>query len=185
MDFFPLFANLRDQPCLIVGGGEVAARKARALAAAGARLTVAAPHCCQALQDLAGAGVVSWHRGPFEPGLLGDHLLVIAATADPAVNRAVADAARGARRLCNVVDDAAHSSFIVPGIVDRSPLIVAVSSGGQAPVLARHLRQRLERWLPRRIGALAHWAGGLAPAGQAAAAGRRGAARVLGTTARG
>jgi uroporphyrin-III C-methyltransferase/precorrin-2 dehydrogenase/sirohydrochlorin ferrochelatase len=84
---------------------------------------------------------------------------VYAATSDRAVNHAVAAAAGTALRLCNVVDDPAHSSFISPSIVDRSPLIVAISSGGRAPVLARMLRQQLERWLPLRLGALADWAG--------------------------
>lgn len=159
MDYFPLFAQLRDQPCLVVGGGDVASRKVRALAAAGARVTVLAPEVCPALEELADTASVTWQKGKFSPEWLGDHLLVIAATSDPETNRAVADAARAARRLCNVVDDAAQSSFIVPGIVDRSPLVLAVSSGGHSPVLARLLRQRLERWLPARMGELARWAG--------------------------
>ncbi len=159
MDYFPLFADLRDQPCLVVGGGDVAARKARELAAAGARLTVVAPACSAAMQALIAAGTVTWRAGTADMAPVADHLLVVAATDDAAANRAIAATARAARRLCNVVDDAAASSFIVPGIVDRSPLIVAVSSGGHAPVLARWLRQRLERWLPAGCGDLARWAG--------------------------
>jgi uroporphyrin-III C-methyltransferase/precorrin-2 dehydrogenase/sirohydrochlorin ferrochelatase len=161
MDLFPLFANLKAQPCLVVGGGEVAARKARELAAAGARISVNAPHCCRAMLELLAAHAdFRLHPGPFEPGLVAGHVLVIAATSDPAVNRAAADAARAAHRLCNVVDDGAESTFIVPAVVNRSPVIVAVSSGGQAPVLARLLRQQLEQWLPSRLGRLAEWAGG-------------------------
>ncbi len=159
MDYFPLFADLRDQPCLVVGGGNVAARKAHELAAAGARLTVVAPDCAPTMQALVAAGTVTWQPGTFAPELVTDHLLVIAATDDSTLNHTIAGVARAARRLCNVVDDAAASSFIVPGIVDRSPLVVAVSSGGQAPVLTRWLRQRLERWLPAGCGDLARWAG--------------------------
>ncbi len=159
MDFFPLFANLRDQPCLLVGGGEVAARKARELAAAGARITVNAPDFTAVLRAMASSGAARLHPGPFDPALIADHLLVIAATGDPAVNRRVADGARAALRLCNVVDDGPGSSFIVPATVDRSPLIVAISSGGRSPVLSRLLRQRLDQWLPSRLGLLAEWAG--------------------------
>jgi uroporphyrin-III C-methyltransferase/precorrin-2 dehydrogenase/sirohydrochlorin ferrochelatase len=160
MNLFPLFANLRGQPCLIVGGGEVAARKARDLLAAGAKLTVNAPEFSVAVQSLAdGTPDVRLAQGPFDPALVGEHLLVVAATSDRFVNAAVASAAGAAQRLCNVVDDGAASTFIVPGIVDRSPLVVAISSGGCSPVLSRLLRQKLERELPSRLGHLAHWAG--------------------------
>jgi uroporphyrin-III C-methyltransferase/precorrin-2 dehydrogenase/sirohydrochlorin ferrochelatase len=161
MDYFPLFANLRGQPCLLVGGGEVAGRKARLLAAAGAHLTVNAPHCCPALHELLRTKGGRLHEGPFEPELIRDHVLVIAATSDPGVNRRVAEVARAKRRLCNVVDDGMASTFIVPAIVDRSPIMVAVSSGGHAPVLSRLLRQDLEHRLAGRLGDLARWAGGL------------------------
>jgi uroporphyrin-III C-methyltransferase/precorrin-2 dehydrogenase/sirohydrochlorin ferrochelatase len=107
---------------------------------------------------VAGAPGVRLEVGPFDPVLIERHVLVVAATSEPVVNQAVAEAARAAHRLCNVVDDGAASSFIVPGIVDRSPVLVAVSSGGKAPVLARLLRQRIESWLPVRTGALALWA---------------------------
>ncbi|WKZ13435.1 MAG: siroheme synthase CysG [Gammaproteobacteria bacterium] len=160
MEFFPLFARLQGEPCLLVGAGEVAARKARALLDAGAQLTVNAPRCGPSMQALLQANpAVHWQQGPFDPGLLATHLLVLAATSDPATNRAVATAARAARRLCNVADDGAASSVLLPAVVDRSPLLVAISSGGHAPLLARALRQRLEQWLPLRLGALARWSG--------------------------
>lgn len=160
MQFFPLFANLNGQPCLLVGGGNVAARKARELAATGAVLTVNAPDCSPAMREfLEQVPDTRLHTGPFEPRLVAEHVLIVAATDDQAVNRAVAEAARAARRLCNIVDDGARSTFIVPAVVDRSPLLVAISSGGEAPVLARLLRQSLERWLPSGLGRLARWAG--------------------------
>ena len=159
MDHLPLFATLTSQPCLVVGGGAVAERKVRQLRAAGARVTVNAPQLSSALEALAAAGDIQVERRPFDADLVDTHLLVIAATSDREVNHDVARVAAVARRLCNVVDDPAASTFISPSVVDRTPLIIAVSSGGRSPVLARLVRQWLETRLPVRLGALAHWAG--------------------------
>jgi uroporphyrin-III C-methyltransferase/precorrin-2 dehydrogenase/sirohydrochlorin ferrochelatase len=159
MDYFPLFAKLNDKRCLVVGGGAVAYRKVRALRTSGARVTVNTPDLNDELSALAAAGDIEHYPGAFEPGLIHEHLIIIAATSDPQVNRAVADAASQANRLCNVVDDGETSGFIMPSTIDRSPVIVAISTGGQSPVLARMLRQRLDEWLPARIGPLAEWAG--------------------------
>jgi uroporphyrin-III C-methyltransferase/precorrin-2 dehydrogenase/sirohydrochlorin ferrochelatase len=159
MEHFPLFANLRDRPCLVVGGGEVALRKVRQLHKAGARVTVNAPDLAPGVAALAEAGEIRVERRPFDPALVPAHWLVVAATGDRAVNAGVAAAADAAHRFCNVVDDPEHSSFISPSVVDRSPLLIAVSSGGHAPVLARMVRQQLERWLPLGLGELAAWAG--------------------------
>jgi uroporphyrin-III C-methyltransferase/precorrin-2 dehydrogenase/sirohydrochlorin ferrochelatase len=159
MDQLPIFVTLKGQSCLVVGGGDVAERKVRQLLAAGAAVTVNSPQLSAGLQALLDAQRIVVALRAFDATLIDAHLLVYAATSDHAVNHAVAAAAGRALRLCNVVDDPAHSSFISPSIVDRSPLIVAISSGGHAPVLARMLRQQLERWLPLRLGALAGWAG--------------------------
>ncbi|MCL4779321.1 MAG: siroheme synthase CysG [Gammaproteobacteria bacterium] len=159
MDQLPIFLTLRGQRCLVVGGGEVAERKVRQLLAAHAAVTVNSPQLAGGLQELLAAKRIEAVLSPFDAGLIDTHLLVYAATSDTAVNRAVAAAAHQALRLCNIVDDPTHSSFISPSIVDRSPLLIAVSSGGRAPVLARMLRQQLERWLPLRLGELAAWAG--------------------------
>lgn len=159
MEYFPLFARIDRQPCLVVGGGVVALRKARELLRAGARVTVNAPEVHAALEELARDGALRIERRPFDTSLLAEALLVIAATDDQATNAAVAAASAALRRLCNVVDDGHASSFILPAVVERPPVIVAVSSGGHAPVLARLLRQRLEQWLPARLGELARWAG--------------------------
>lgn len=159
MDQLPIFLTLKGQSCLVVGGGDVAERKVRQLIAAGAAVTVNSPQLVSGLQALLDEKRIDVVLRPFEAALINTHLLVIAATDDCAVNQAVAAAAHQAQRLCNVVDDPAHSSFTSPSIVDRSPLIVAISSGGRAPVLARMLRQQLERWLPQRLGELAAWAG--------------------------
>ena len=159
MRHLPLFATLHRQPCLLVGGGDIAARKARQFLAAGAAVTVVAPKLGAELLDAVAAGRLNHDRRPFAPELIGDNLLIIAATSNRTVNQQVAAAAAAARRLCNVVDDPELSSFIMPAVVDRSPLLIAISTSGTAPVLARLLRQRIEDWLPARIGKLARWTG--------------------------
>jgi uroporphyrin-III C-methyltransferase/precorrin-2 dehydrogenase/sirohydrochlorin ferrochelatase len=159
MDYFPLFAKLNDKRCLVVGGGQVASRKVRALRKAGARVTVNAPALDDELNALVAAGEIEYCDGVFKPELVRKHLLIIAATSDSGVNHEVAEAASQADRLCNVVDDGERSGFIMPATIDRSPVVIAISSGGQSPVLARLLRQRLDDWLPARIGQLAVWAG--------------------------
>jgi uroporphyrin-III C-methyltransferase/precorrin-2 dehydrogenase/sirohydrochlorin ferrochelatase len=159
MDFLPIFLDVRGQPCLVVGGGEVAARKCALLLRAGARVTVLAPALSAALDaDLAAARIA--HRAAsFRDADLDGFAVAIAATGDDAVNRAVAAAARARRIPVNVVDQPALSSFILPSVIERAPLIVAVSSGGASPVLVRLLRARLESLIPAGYGRLAVLAG--------------------------
>lgn len=159
MRHFPLFTDLRGQPCLLVGGGEVAARKARQLLAADALVTVVAPNIGTELAAAVADNCLLHIPQRFEPGLVKDHLLIIAATSDRNVNRQVADAAAAAQRFCNVVDDAELSSFVMPAVIDRAPVTIAISTGGTSPILARLLRQQIEDWLPARIGKLARWTG--------------------------
>jgi len=161
MRYFPIFVDLSQRPCLLVGGGEVALRKARLLVDAGARLSVCAPRLHTDFASLGHPEQVNHLAQAFEPRMLGGHYLVIAATDDPATNAFVSRAAEAAGILVNVVDDPAHCSFITPAIVDRSPVIVAISSGGTAPVLARRIRGWLESRLPHRLGDLARLAGEL------------------------
>ncbi len=152
MRHFPLFADLQGRRVLVVGGGEVAERKVRLLLEAGARVDVVAP----AITDwLASQESVCWLAATFEATDLDGAVFVIAATDDAAVNVQVAAAARARNLLANVVDDAELSSFIVPAIVDRSPLVVAISTGGAAPVLARLLRERLESLIDASSGSMA------------------------------
>jgi uroporphyrin-III C-methyltransferase/precorrin-2 dehydrogenase/sirohydrochlorin ferrochelatase len=159
MDYLPIFLDVREQPCLVVGGGEVAARKCALLARAGARVTVLAPQLGAALGAELAAGRVAHRAAIFRAEDLEGYALVIAATSDQAVNRAVA-AAAGARRMpVNVVDQPALCSFILPSIIERAPITVAVSSGGASPVLARLLRARLESLVPAGYGRLAALAG--------------------------
>lgn len=158
MMLFPIFADLKGRRVLVVGGGAVAARKTHALLEAGAQVVVGAPELDSALAELASQARIDHVAGSFEPAWLDHAWLVIAATDDPGVNSAVHAAAQQRRVFCNVVDDAELSSFQVPAIVDRSPLIVAISSSGAAPVLARRLRERLESLLDHALGPLAELA---------------------------
>jgi len=145
---FPLFADLRDRPVLVVGGGTVAERKIEALRRAGAQVRVVAPTATPALRQQARSGQIDWQAEPFSPHWLGEPVwLVIAATGDSAVNQAVYEAAQSHGVFCNVVDDAQRSSFQVPAVVERGALQIAISSGGGAPMVARHLRRWLESLL--------------------------------------
>jgi len=155
MKLYPLFAALADRAVLVVGGGEVAARKAAALRAAGARVRVGAPTLNVQLAQAVARGEVQHMCGTFTENWLDDVWLVVAATDDGRVNAQVAAAAQARRILANVVDDAQLSSFHVPAVIDRSPLIVAISSGAAAPMLARWLRERLEILLDHALGPLA------------------------------
>ncbi|MFL6548655.1 MAG: siroheme synthase CysG [Povalibacter sp.] len=161
MDYFPLFLKLTDQAVLVVGGGEVAARKVDLLLRAGAKVTLVAPELVESLQALKIAGTIEHIEGEFQPELLNGVRLVIAATDKHSINAWVAHQAERRNILVNVVDDRELSRFIVPAIVDRSPVIVAVGSSGDAPVLTRRLREKLEVFLPQRLGVLAQLAGRL------------------------
>ncbi len=158
MDYFPGFLDLRDKPCLVVGGGDVALRKARLLRAAGARLRVVAPTAGPAMREFMAAENVSFTEREFRPVDLDGRWLVVTATGKPDVDASVAAAAAERRLFCNSVDDLDNCSYITPAIVDRSPLLVAISSGGAAPVLARTVREKIERLLPAEFGRLAELA---------------------------
>ncbi|MDN2485445.1 siroheme synthase CysG [Kosakonia sacchari] len=159
MDYLPLFAAVKDRPVLVIGGGEIAARKIAFLRRAGAHVQVVAQRLEPQLQQLADAQSIHWLANAFDESQLDAVFLVIAATNDPALNRRVFDAANARHRLVNVVDDQPLCSFIFPSIVDRSPLLVAISSGGNAPVLARLLREKIEALLPGNLGRMAEVAG--------------------------
>ena len=155
MHLYPIFAALEGRLVLVVGGGDVAARKTAALLAAGARVRVAAPALCAQFGQWIRQQRIEHRAGPFEQGSLDEAWLVIAATDDSAINAQVAAAAQSRRIFVNVVDDAQLSSFHVPAVVDRSPLVVAISSGGAAPMLSRWLRERLEILLDHALGPMA------------------------------
>lgn len=159
MEYFPAFLNLRGRRCLIVGGGEVALRKARLLASAGAHLSIVAPDIHNDLAAIAATGQHQVLQRRFIPADVLDHWLVVSATGIAAIERCVFEHATEAGIFCNGVDDIDNCSYITPAIVDRGSIVVAISSAGTAPVLARKLRGQIEMLLPNGLADLAALAG--------------------------
>jgi uroporphyrin-III C-methyltransferase/precorrin-2 dehydrogenase/sirohydrochlorin ferrochelatase len=155
MEYLPLFVDLNEQPCLVVGGGEIAARKASLLLKAKAKVTIVAPKVSVSTQALIDQQQIDWINAEFSDLHLSTQKLVIAATDDESVNHAVYQQAKQKNILVNVADQPELCDFILPSILDRSPIVVAVSSGGQSPILARQLRARLETLIPPTYGQLA------------------------------
>ncbi len=161
MKYLPLFFDLRAQHCLVVGGGVVALRKATMLVKAGATISVVAPDISDALKDLVAKGEGQILPQNYSVNCLEGMSLVIAATDELSVNEQVAAEAKAKLLPVNVVDNPDLCSFILPSIIDRSPIMIAVSSGGGSPVLTRLLRSRIETMIPAAYGQLAHFASGL------------------------
>lgn len=161
MDFLPVFLTLRARRCVVVGGGHVAERKLALLLRAGAQVEVIAPQLSEELERLATAGDITVSKREFEATDVRGAVLVIAATDDLVVNEKVAAAAEQAGVLVNVVDQPGVGNVVMPSIVDRSPVIIAIGTGGNAPVLARMLRAKLESLIPQAYGELASLLGAL------------------------
>ncbi len=155
MDYLPIFADIRGKLCLVVGGGEVGKRKAGVLLEAGAKVRLVAPQIEPGLSEMEGVQAIN---ARFEAHHLEGVTLVIAATNDRSVNRQVSELARSRNIPVNVVDDPELCSFIMPAILDRSPLMVAFSSGGASPVLTRMMRGKLETMIPQNYSRLAAFA---------------------------
>ncbi|WMY75300.1 bifunctional precorrin-2 dehydrogenase/sirohydrochlorin ferrochelatase [Buttiauxella selenatireducens] len=148
MDYFPLFCDLKGKRCLIVGGGQVATHKARGLLLAGATLRLVAPSITSELELLCAEHDIEWLPVPLIKQHLTGCWLAIAATNDAAANRLVSQWATAEQKFCNCVDDPSCASFITPAIIDCSPVIIAVSCGGHAPVYSKILKQHLSEQLP-------------------------------------
>ena len=155
MQFLPIFLNVHAQNCLVVGGGEVAYRKAVLLDRAGARLRVVAPKISAELEALVIGGAGELLIRAFKESDLDGVFLAVAATDDEEVNSDVSVAAKNRGLPVNVVDKPALCSFIVPSIVDRSPIVIAISSGGTSPILTRKLKEKIEVLVPAAYGRLA------------------------------
>lgn len=158
MDYFPIFLTLKNQDCLVVGAGEIAARKIELLARAGAKITVVAKKISPHVTNLEASCKLSLLQKSFTPDDLNGFKLVVSATDNRETNQLVAKTADELNILVNVVDNQDLCSFIFPAIIDRSPIIAAVSSGGAAPVLARLLRAKIESIIPPAYGRLAQLA---------------------------
>ena len=157
MNYFPVFFNLTALKVLVVGGGEVALRKVVLLERSGASISLVAPEVLPELHDRAVAGKINLSVREFVPDDLNGARLVIVATSRRAVNRWIASLSEARGIAVNVVDDREASRFIVPAIIDRDPVLVAISTAGASPVLARRLRERLEALIPKKMGELALW----------------------------
>lgn len=160
MDIFPISLKLQQQPCLIVGGGHIARRKATLLAKAGAVIDVIAPEIDSGLLEIVQQSRGQYLQAPFSAEIqLRPYRLVIAATDDKAVNQAVFAACEAENVLVNSVDDPPHCRFMVPAIIDRSPLVVSIATNGASPVLSRQIRTQLEASIPHGMGKLADFSG--------------------------
>ncbi|WP_026376368.1 siroheme synthase CysG [Aestuariibacter salexigens] len=154
MRYFPIFIDTAELPCLVVGAGEVAARKIELLLKSEAHITVVAPWACDTVKKLIDAGEVDYIPREYHPDDLDGMRLIFVATDQDSVNRQVHHDASERDILVNVVDNTPLCQFITPSIIDRSPIIIAMSSGGVAPVLLRYLRQKLESVIPHGIARL-------------------------------
>ena len=154
MQYFPIFLDTTELNCLVVGAGEVAARKIELLLKTKAKISVVAPWACDTVLRLVEQGKIHFDNRAYETNDLNDKNLVFVATDDSALNAQIHAAAKSWNILVNVVDNIPLCQFITPSIVDRSPIVIAISSGGVAPVLLRYLRQKLESLIPQNISLL-------------------------------
>lgn len=160
MNYFPLFIKLHDRSCLVVGGGQIALRKIKWLLKAKARITVISDQICDELRDLADSQSLIWieHDFSMAQSSIDDYYLVVAASNDEALNRDIAIQASRVGVHCNVASNADDGDVILPSIIDREPLVIALHSGGRSPTITRYLKRQLEAFVPRDIARLVDWA---------------------------
>jgi siroheme synthase-like protein len=144
MSYYPLFMDLNNRPCVVIGGGQISADKTRALLEVNACVTVIAPELIEPLLNLVTDGRIKHHGRPYQPGDLAGAILAISATDDSAVNRQVWEEGRRSSVLVNVVDDVPLCDFIAPSVIRQGDLTVAISTSGKAPALAVRIRECLE-----------------------------------------
>jgi len=142
--YYPMMVDLAGRRCLVVGGGQVAERKVRALVEAGAEVVVVSPALSPGLQGLKREGLIIHRARSYRPGDVAGSLLVFGATDDPEVNRRLADEAKAMGVLANLADSPASSTFLTPATLTRGNLVIAISTGGDSPALARKIREDLE-----------------------------------------
>ena len=159
MDHLPIFINIRKKPCIVIGGGDIALRKINLLLKAQAKVDCLSPSFSRDIKNLSKDGHITLINKSFDQTDIKDYSIIIAATDDSSVNSSISAIAQVKKIPVNVVDSPELSSFIMPSIVDRSPLIIAVSSSGKAPVLSRIIRAKLETVIPSAYGILADIAG--------------------------
>ena len=159
MNYLPIFIDIKQQPCLVVGGGDIALRKINLLLKANAAVTCVSKECCDGIAKLVKNNQITYIEKAFEASDIDRQVLIVSATDDSTLNTHVSELAKVANIPVNVVDSPDLCSFIMPSIVDRSPIVIAISSAGKAPVLARLIRAKLESTIPHAYGKLAELAG--------------------------
>ena len=160
MNYLPIFFDIKNKPCIVVGGGGIAARKVDLLRKAQADVTVISPELGQEMTVFHGDNKINWIQREYQQGDLAEAWLVVAATHIKEINQQVSTEAESLKIPCNVVDNPDICSFIMPSIIDRDPVQIAISTGGASPVLARLIRTNLESCTPSAYGKLAHLVSG-------------------------
>ncbi len=155
MAYYPLFLDLTGRPCVVIGGGPVAERKVEGLLAVGASVTVVSPSLCPALEALARERRIRHVGREYAPGDLAGYQLAFVATDDSEVNQAVSREGQARGVWVNAADDPAHCDFILPSVLRRGDLVVAVATGGASPALSRAVREELEAYFTQDYAALA------------------------------
>jgi precorrin-2 dehydrogenase/sirohydrochlorin ferrochelatase len=143
--FYPVNLDIENRPCLVVGGGGVGTRKVQGLLGCGARVTLISPEATETLETLAADGAIRWHRRSFVEGDVQGHFLVIGATNDEPLNRRVHADSEANGLLCNIADRPKICNFILPAVIRRGDLVLAISTSGRSPAFAKHLRKTLSK----------------------------------------
>ncbi len=159
MNYLPIFIDITQKPCLVIGGGDIAYRKIKLLLKANAQVHCVSRAFCDGISQLAEEGTITATQKDFESSDINAQVLIVSATDDKVLNAEVSGLAKTANIPVNVVDAPDLCSFVIPSIVDRSPIVIAISSAGKAPVLARLIRAKLESTIPNAYGKLAELAG--------------------------
>lgn len=155
MGYFPLFVDLSNRPCLVIGGGGVAERKVAGLLGADATVSVISPQLTEQMTEWASQGRIHYRRRCYEAGDLSGYDIAFVATDDPAVNLAVYEEGKREGVWVNVADDPAHCDFIIPSVIRRDDLVIAVATGARSPALSRAVREELEAYFTEDYGTLA------------------------------
>ena len=157
MKYFPIFLDAEKMNTLVIGGGDVATRKVELLLKTTHKITIMSQRLAPSVERLINVNGLAWMSHNYQTGFIKEYNLVIAATDDPEVNEAVANESSSLNILTNVVDQPALCTYITPAIIDRAPMIIAMSSSGNAPILLRILREQIEKMLPSNYGKLAEF----------------------------
>jgi len=152
MKFYPLNLDIKNKPCVVIGGGQVALRKIRGLLTAGANVKVIAPETCAGVEELFKHGEISLMRENFSPDMLSDEIILIAATNNPEINRQASEAAQAKKILVNVVEGTS-GNFNVPSTIRRGNLLLTISTGANSPAFSKFIREMLEAELGENFGA--------------------------------